>query len=157
MSLSLVSASFQQALLSFPTALDPAFLPDAFPELRPSAALPQTAVAGTTGSGPAPGPSPDHKDRKPVGLFVLTAAAQSLFGDSAVVLRLGTSAARERLAAVISDRLDAFIPGHSKSSPATPGSNGRLPRRPVRAPTRPPPARYLVNPARALDAACAPR
>ncbi len=44
----MVSASFQQALLSFPTALDPAFLPDAFPELRPSAALPQTAVAGTT-------------------------------------------------------------------------------------------------------------
>jgi 4-amino-4-deoxy-L-arabinose transferase-like glycosyltransferase len=30
-------------------------------------------------------------DRKPVGLFVLTAAAQALFGDSAVVLRLGTS------------------------------------------------------------------
>ena len=59
--------------------------------------------------------------------------------------------------AVIGNRLDAFIPGHSKSSPATSGSNGRLPRRPVRAPTRPPPARYRVNPARALAAACAPR
>src|SRR5512144_2484788 len=59
--------------------------------------------------------------------------------------------------AVIGDGFDTFIPRHSSSSPATSGSNGRPPRRPVRAPTRPPPARYRVNPARALDAACAPR
>src|SRR6185295_17516795 len=59
--------------------------------------------------------------------------------------------------AVIGDGFDPLIPRHCRSSPATSGSNGRPPRRPVRPPTRPPPARYRVNPARALDAACAPR
>src|SRR5262245_54225638 len=59
--------------------------------------------------------------------------------------------------AVIGDRFNTLIPCHSRSSPATSGSNGRRPWRLVRAPTRPPPARYRVNPARAFEAACAPR
>ena len=49
----LVSAGFQKKLESFPTAIDPAFLPDAAPAVNLDAPLPQTATAGTvlTASG----------------------------------------------------------------------------------------------------------
>jgi tungstate transport system substrate-binding protein len=44
----LVSGGFQKALETFPSALQPAFLPDAFPSLSLTTALPQTAAAGDT-------------------------------------------------------------------------------------------------------------
>lgn len=43
----MVSRSFQQALLSFPSATDPAFRPDAFPQATVRTGLPASATAGT--------------------------------------------------------------------------------------------------------------
>ena len=44
----ITSPAFQQSLLSFPNAVDPAFRPDAQPTVSLMAALPQTAAAGST-------------------------------------------------------------------------------------------------------------
>jgi tungstate transport system substrate-binding protein len=44
----LVSPAFQAALVNFPNAIDPAFLPDAFPSLKLDTPLPQTAEPGDT-------------------------------------------------------------------------------------------------------------
>jgi tungstate transport system substrate-binding protein len=44
----LTSPGFQAAVAGFPTSLDPAFRPDAFPALTVTQALPQTAAAGGT-------------------------------------------------------------------------------------------------------------
>ncbi|MDA0162256.1 substrate-binding domain-containing protein [Solirubrobacter ginsenosidimutans] len=44
----LVSPAFQAALVGFPNAIDPAFLPDAFPALTLDTPLPQTAAPGDT-------------------------------------------------------------------------------------------------------------
>jgi hypothetical protein len=42
----LVSAGFQNSLLTYPNALDPAFLPDAFPAITLDGGLPQTVARG---------------------------------------------------------------------------------------------------------------
>lgn len=43
----MVSPEFQAAVVDFPNAIDPAFRPDAFPKVTPTAALPGSVPAGT--------------------------------------------------------------------------------------------------------------